>query len=199
MEELKNYALNLLCGVLCKNSCEVPFPVGYLAYVIQIVVAGMKSNSKSCIYAIMKSTKNIFSLNYRGLLGLIPVYIKKIKEVIKHSGYSAAAKSSAVSILASLLHIPDHYSNYTIVSFEDAAGKMPMSAVKKKVFKLIKYALDSLHLPEEAKNSVEMPMDKHRVKVISKAICCATILIGQEALKKQPDVSIIKVLLQTLT
>ena len=201
LEELKSHSVNILLRIFFKNQCEVPFPMGYLAHIIEIITAELNSPNKSSISSIMKSTKSIFSLNYRGLLGLIPVYLKKIKEVLKNKDYPTKVKNYAVSILASLLCFPDHYSNYIVTSFDEANTKVTMEVIKDNIQELILY---TLRYKEQSSKISYINMinkeisedcndDKFMIKVTYKAICCATVMIYQEAIKKKPNIDFMKV------
>ena len=186
MIDVKNFALQSLCKVFCKNKSEVPLQFGYFAHVIRIISASLSSGISSTVSIIIESTKRIFTLDYDGLLVLIPIYLKQIKNVLKPGKeFNKKVKSAAISILGSLLCIPDRYPNYTIPSIIGGIEKMTMDNAKKSIYEQIINFLKNY--------SLSSSNEEIYYKMINKAVCCASVIIYQEISNPNPQIDIVKV------
>ena len=183
--DVRNFPLKSVCRLFCTNQCEVPLALGYLAHIVRIISSALTSGVQSTISIVLQHTKSIFSLDYRGLLMLIPTYLQQIHTVLDpESGFSMKTRSAAVSILGSLVCIPDHYEKYEI-PLVGKTEKMAMSSVKFTVYEEIARVLNKYG---SARNE-----DKTYLRVINKCICCATVIVYQESARPSPDVSLLKV------
>ncbi len=163
-------------------------PIGYVAHMIRIITMALNSGTESTIGTVLQQTKRIFALDYRGLLVLVPLYLQRIREVLEHKEgkdlYAVKTKSAAMSILGSLICVPDHYGKYEIPVMGKAES-VPMDAVKRHVY-------DSIFLALELYPAGTSSEHKY-LKFVSKAVCCVTVVIYQEAAKDSCNTEIIKV------
>lgn len=174
-----------VCGLFCTNQSEVPLAIGYLAHLIKIISSALNSKTQSTISTVIQLTKTIFLLDYKGLLVLIPIYLEQIKTVLDiDNTFSLKAKSAAISILSSLICFPDHYDNYEIPIL-GKVEKINMQAIKEAIVNQIENVL--VTYPSE-KN-----VEKTYHRIISKAICCANLLVYQEAAKANCNKELLKV------
>ena len=183
--DVRNFTLKCVCRLFCSNQCEVPLALGYLAHVVRIVTSALTSGISSTISIVIQSTKHIFSLDYRGLLALIPTYLEQIHKILDvKSDFSSKAKSAAISLLGSLLSIPDHYGKYE-VPIIGKPDKMTMPQVKDLVYQEL---LSVLHNQTDVRTT-----DKTHLKFVNKAISCAAVIVYQETAKQDFDTPLIKV------
>ena len=191
--DIRNFTLKTICRIFCANQCEVPLPIGYLAHIIRIVSSALSSGVQSTISIVIQHTKPIFTLDYRGLLVLIPLYIQQVKVVLNlESGFSAKARSASVSILASLLSVPDHYVGHEIPPIVKAADSAKSAITTMLQVKQMLYdeILKVLHRYTSATPETH--------KMLCKAICCATVIIYIESTKHVCNADVIKVSSTTL-
>lgn len=175
-----------VCQLFCNNQSEVPLALGYLAHIVKIITSALNSKLQSTISIVIQYTKPIFTLDYRGLLILIPIYLEQISNILdSDSTYSLKAKSAAVSILASMICIPDHYDKYEIPLI-GKTYKMPMSAVKATIVTLLRKVFSD---GNSSKNE-----EKTYLHIICKAICCVNAFIFHEASKTNCNPDLLKVI-----
>ncbi len=187
--DVRNFTLKLICRLFCSNQCEVPLALGYLAHVIRILASALQSGVQSTISVLLQHTKFIFSLDYRGLLVLVPLYLQQITIVLKpNSDFSHKAQSAAISILGSLLCLPDFYDKYDVPVL-GKSERMTMAQVKDTVVREIDQVLTA--------SATIHSDDKTYLRVVSKAICCATVLTYQEAIKDNCNLEMLKVILRS--
>jgi len=190
LADVRNFSLKAVCRVFCGNQCEVPLPIGYLTHMIRIITSALCSPEQSTVSVVIQHSKRIFMLDYRGLFVLIPIYLNQIQTVLAHnSGFSPKTKSAAVTILSSLLCLPDHFNAYEIplIIKSDGNTKMTMMQVKDLVYDEIIKMLQ--------KYSPNDNPDPVYTKAINKSICCATIIIYHETSKPAFSTDLIKVFL----
>ena len=203
LEGVKNQSLNALCNIFCKNKSEVPLEIDYLGIIIEIILTSLNSPSEVTIGILLKNTKYIFGLDYRGMIELIPAYIGKISEVLKDKKYSKSTQSAAMSILGSLLCVPDNYPEYEIISFDETSKKTTMKEIKEKLHNEILYIMKNTEIikdqdvknDEEAKEKLLSAHIKSPMNILYKAICCSGLIIHQECMLKNPNMELIKVML----
>lgn len=177
----------MVCRLFCTNVSEVPMQFGYFAHIVRTLSSALVSSEVSVVTAVLRNTKNVFSLDYDGLLTLIPVYLMQIREVLKFGNdFDDNTKSAAVSILASLICLPEQYPDYIIPPIIKGVEKMPMNKVKEEVYELIHLFI------KESKTKLDLA-GKALTKAVSKAICSAFLIIHHESIKLTPQVSTIEV------
>lgn len=170
-----------MCGLFCSNQSEVPLKFGYLAHIIRVISTALNSNIQSTISMIMRKTKYIFSLDYKGLLLLIPIYLLHLQEILKSSSpFEDKVKSAAVSILGSLLCFPDRFLNYKITSIVKGVPKMEMEEIREKLQEILWSYIETFKV-----NITSSITANSSAKVMRKVICCANIMIYQEAGNRQ--------------
>lgn len=187
----------IVCSVFCLNRSEAPISAELLGHVIQILSSALGSQFNTAVRTVLQRTKSVFTLDYRGLLVLVPHYMEQIEKAVRGNVVVAEKRSSkseevfpsittnaAVSILASLVALADYYEGYVVAS---SRSEISMLELKKNSYDLVTYILD--------KYISTLNSDKAYLKAINKAICCATIIVYQEAVKEKPRVEIIKVYL----
>lgn len=180
-----------VCQLFCNNQTEVPLPLGYLSHIIRIISSALNSGVQSTTTVVIQSTKLIFTLDYRGLLVLIPLYLEQIPSIFaQEKNFPNKTKSASMTILASLLSLPNHYEEYAIPLINNKKGKLQMKEVRSTIITIIKNVLtDNVHWMIE---------DKTLLHILNKAICCATVLIYQESAKINSDLDILKVYIQAI-
>lgn len=172
--------------MLCGNVSEVPVSCDCLGCVVESVVLALTSGVKSVVTAVVVSTKYVFCLDYPGLLMLIPLYLKEIKKILDlDNGYPYSAISAAVTILGSLLALPDHYSGYTLPPLPQQPESFQMQDLRRPIYGSIEYVL--------AQYETTPASPPKFLKAINKAVCCATVIVNQEMLKSEPDMDTVKV------
>ena len=184
---IKHLIIEIICGLLYFNQSEVPLSFTYYSYIIDTFVSLLSSKDERIINVIMKNSKYIFTLDFRGLLILIPIYLSHIKEIlIVDSKFSDTTKNSAITILGSLIFVPDHYGkNYNIPLLLEEGKCIPMSQVKLSIYSIIMNIMITFHI--DSKSS------KKYIEIIKKTICCVTVLIYHETLKTDIEIDTIKV------
>ena len=180
--------------MFCDNQSEVPLQFAYLSHMIRIISTSLISGQNSTISTIIKNTKYIFTLDYKGLLILIPLYVNQIESILKSkSDFNSNTKISALTLLGSLLCIPYQYPNYEISSVIKGGNKTKMEEVKYKIQNII---WNFIH---ETSNQLQMiktesdPNLKSTVKIMNKAICYSIVLVYQEASRPKPQSDLIQV------
>lgn len=178
----------MACRFLCSNVSEVPLQFGYFAHLVRIIASALASNEQIVVTTVIRNTKTVFCSDYNGSLVLVPLYLEKIREILRlNSSFGYSTKSAAVSILGSLICLPDQYPDYVIPPISEGAAKMTMPEVKEKVHDLIWLLI------KESNTALET-LNKASARALSKAICCAFLVIHQEAAKSAPQIDTIKVL-----
>jgi len=188
---IRDIAIKIVCKFMCKNVSEVPLQFSYFAHIIRILSLALMTSEEILIRTIIRDTKNIFGLGFDGTFMLIPLYLKQIKEILNFkSNFDSISKSSAISILASLICIPDQYPNYIIPSVIKGVDEMSMIEVKSSVLNLIWLFIKESNMEAD---TTKKGLDK----AISKGICCSFLIIHQEASKPNPQIDFIKVSLHS--
>ena len=176
--------------MFCDNQSEVPLKFGYLSHIIRIISTALNSNIQSTISIIMRKTKYIFSLDYKGLLVLIPIYFLHLQEILKlNSSFEDKVKSAAMSIIGSLLCLPDRFSNYKITSIVKGIPKMEMEEIREKLQEILWTFIETFKV-----NMTSPTTAASSAKVMRKAVCCANIMIYQEAVNTNRQPYILKVI-----
>jgi hypothetical protein len=117
-------------------------------------------------------------MDYRGLLTLVPTYITSIKKLLKDTLFSNRTKSKAVTMLGSLLYLPNHYTDYAVPLMDNPENKFTMQKVKEELYEIILYLLNRFDpigsTESQARSSFIMTKyfsaDKYGKKIIYKAI-----------------------------
>ena len=118
---------------------------------------------------------------------LIPQFMESIEWVLKTKD-NYEIKSSAITILSSLLCMSDHYNQYQINRIGGRGNvKFKYSDLKKLIIQCILYSFRTYN-----KTSTNVK-DKYYIKFINKLTCCSTILIYQELSQLNPEENILKV------
>lgn len=154
---------------------------------IKLIHGSLTSGQPQVVNGTIQYTKAVFTLDYRGLLVLVPPYLAQVGKVLAESAESPnVVKSSAVSILASLLALPTHYAGYEIPLLDSPGQTLPMAKAAESIHQILKKLLES--------DVSKLCFDKYGYKVVKKALCCATTIIYQEAAnEKEMAVSTVKV------
>lgn len=119
---------------------------------------------------------------------MIPCYLKQIERVLEiHGEFSWKTKSAAVSILGSLLCIPDHYENFELSTI-GTLEKLTMIQVKQAVSKNILQVLNNYPSTEVSTS--------HRL--ICKSICCAAVTVYQEASRTNCNKELLNLLVEAI-
>ena len=125
-------------------------------------------------------------MDYRGLIILIPLYLKPIEALLNPDHcYTDSEKNAALSLLGSIITISSYYNDYTFTSLANEES-ITMIYIKDEAYKYILYVLLKYKTSQSSSHS--------HLKVIMKAICCATVIIYQEALKPSLNIDIINVI-----
>jgi len=128
---------------------------------------------------------------------LIPAYLAQIKNFIRNNkvlfdkknvkgdldndSFPSITTNAAVSTLGSLIVLTDHYEDYPFPSMPN----FYMAELKKQTYELIIFILEE-YITTKSK-------EKDYLKVINKALCCATVIVYQETIKANPNKETIKV------
>ena len=190
--EVRSIAIGITFKLFCKYISEVPITTNLLIIIIKLAVSALNSENEQIITELIIASKTIFTLDYRGLLVLIPIYLQKIKDILNISkGYSNKAKSAAISILGSLISVPNHYKDYSIPLYYNKSKKISMSEIETDIWNNIKSFLlifSSKNIMRKTNLDID---DMLYIKTINKAICCASVIIYQESVKPSPRFAII--------
>ena len=110
-----------------------------------------------------------------------------MKNKIETDSFLLKTISAALSILSSLISIPDHYKNYVIPPIINSNkksvssnGPISMELMKKRIFESIKQFL--------SKSESNDDNEKLLIKTICKGVSCATVILYKEATGKSPNV-----------
>ena len=161
-----------------------------MSFIINSITNALNSNVQSTINVVIEKTKYIFSLDYKGLLVLIPTYIIQIEKVFKaNSNFDDKIKIAAMTILGSLVCIPDRFHDYEVSSVGKNPIKMKMKDIKQKVQDILLAFIEGFKMNMGSKGVV-----KSSEKIIRKAICYANIVIYQEAANPKRNVENLKVI-----
>lgn len=184
LADVRNVALETVCTLFCTNQTEVPLKFGYLSHVVRAVSAALRSQMRSTISIVIRKTKYIFSLDYRGLLTLMPLYLAQIQDILAvDSPYEDRVKSAAMTILGSLLCLPDRFPRHEVASAVKGAPKVGMLDMKRQIQGILCTFIESFKTNKSAE------------KIMLKAICCANIMIYQEAANPDRQADTLHVLL----
>jgi len=177
MMDVKVNSLATLYKLFCTLRSEVPLPINYLTIMIKMIFNSLTSKLPQVINITIQYTNSIFTLDYRGLLVLIPPYIKQIKKILTVNIESPdIVKSSAITILGSLIAFPNHYREYKIPLLENPGEFISMEKVQDDIYEILSEFLK--------RANPKVLSDNSGLRIINKAICCATIIIYQEAIKE---------------
>ena len=153
----------MLCQLFCTNKSEAPFPLEYLSYFMDTLKKAFLSKIRSTISILIKRTKHIFTLDYRGLIILIPLYLKPIEALLNPDHcYTDSEKNAALSLLGSIITISSYYNDYTFTSLANEES-ITMIYIKDEAYKYIMYVLLKYKTSQSSSHS--------HLKVIMKAIC----------------------------
>ena len=207
----------LISYILCNNQSEIPLPIEYLGQSIQAIISVFDSDNRKAKDYLLKHTKYIFTLDYRGLMILIPLYLDQIEACIKNNleviqlmeknnkkndekinidgdwKHSSQAVSASINILGSLISIPDYYETYEIPIIKTPGSICTMDYIKEKIQSIIieimnKYKSKDFKLFDNNNENTEI-----LVKVNEKAIYCSIVIIYQEIIKTYPNKEKIRV------
>ena len=183
--------------MFCQNRSEVPLSIDYLTYVISMISNALNTKVVSTISIVIQNTKRIFSLDFPGLLCLIPLYVTKIFDILqynminKHKNsldeskidyeFSHITINAAVSILASIIAIPGHYKNYEFPLLATEAKIFTMDNLNQDIYCSIIFLLSNFRVNEDT------------IKILCKSIACGILILYKESCKKVIDIDFTKV------
>ena len=124
--------------------------------------------------AIIRNSKKIFLLDYRGMNLLIPTYVEYISIVLEDSSFPYDVKSSALSILGSLLCLPNHYPGLKLPRINSTTHYIPPYSMQEMKLYLKSNIISILNQPLPAH------VNENYAKFVKKGICCATVLVYEE-------------------
>ncbi len=154
---------------------------------IRIVTSALDSGVIDTVKVVLQNAKRIFALDYRGTLVLIPAFLTRVNDVLRtvedKGGFLSKTKSACMTILGSLLCLPDRYDKYDIPIL-GKKEKMTMEAVKQQIYDTLLMAL-TLY-------SGGTSDDNAYLKFICKAVCCATVVVYQESARPTCNSGLIK-------
>ena len=160
---------------------------------MNVIFSALASGVPSTITIAITNTKFIFGLDFRGLLVLIPIYLDTINKILHSEEYTNELKNICLSIIGSLICIPEHYSGYKIPSLIKPGEKYLMSDIKNIINEIIFNYLESSKDLEKITPNYEV---KKLIKSICKALCCSTLIISLEIRKSEPDMKLMNVTLK---
>ena len=183
LEKIKAMVIKIICRAFCLNQSNVPLPIKHFTYVLKIISSVLESDSNLLKQTVIRHTKLIFTLDYRGVFILVPLYIREIEKIINENNFKTDKKylksiNAAATILGSLIVVSDCFTEYKNSQIDTSKFiSCSISNLKKDIYRLIVSILKN-HKAESDENRLQ-------TKMINKGICCLTLSLYQEIIKAE--------------